>query len=363
VTDRRILAVLTVRDEGAFLIDWLAHHRAAGFTDVLVFSNDCSDGTDAMLDRLQAMGWLTHLRNPGPHRNGPQWAALRQADAHPLVRSADWVIAIDIDEFVNVHAGDRTVGALLDALPAATAIPLTWRLFGNGGIVAFADQPVTQQFTRAAPKRLHWPWRASLFKTLFRNDGTYRRLGVHRPLDPDPARLDGARWFDGSGSELPAIFRRSRIFSDLGRDNHRLAQLNHYALGAMESYIVKVARGRANRDVQPFDMSYWVDRNFVAEEDISIAALEPRVAPLRAELRADRVLGPLHEAAVRWRRARFETLMLDEKMRALFARLMMTPPSRVLPDNATAVLYAYAARAARAAPDAPPATSGAVAPD
>ena len=48
----RALAILGVRNEGAFLLEWLAHHRATGFTDFLVFSNDCEDGTDAMLERL-----------------------------------------------------------------------------------------------------------------------------------------------------------------------------------------------------------------------------------------------------------------------------------------------------------------------
>ena len=72
----RALAVLTVRNEGAFLLEWLAHHRAVGFTDFLVFSNDCDDGTDAILDRLQALGQLTHIRNDGPHEGGVQWAAL-----------------------------------------------------------------------------------------------------------------------------------------------------------------------------------------------------------------------------------------------------------------------------------------------
>lgn len=37
----RTLAILTQRNEGAFLLEWLAHHRAIGFTDFLVFSNDC----------------------------------------------------------------------------------------------------------------------------------------------------------------------------------------------------------------------------------------------------------------------------------------------------------------------------------
>src|SRR5690606_34049445 len=180
-SEPRILAILSVKNEGAFLLDWLAHHRAVGFTDVLALSNDCADGTDRMLDRLAAMGWLTHVRNDGPHRKGPQWTALARADEHPLKAAADWVLVLDIDEFVNVHAGDRTVQALLAALPGATAIPLTWRLFGNCGVRAFEDRPVPEQFLRAAPAVMGWPWRAAMFKTLFLNDGSYGKLGVHRP--------------------------------------------------------------------------------------------------------------------------------------------------------------------------------------
>ena len=121
----RFLAVLTVRNEGAFLLEWLAHHRAAGFTDFLVFSNDCDDGTDNMLDQLQSLGALQHVRNNGPHDGGVQWAALKLADRHPLVKSADWILALDIDEFVNIHTGNHTLTALLSALPDATAITLT----------------------------------------------------------------------------------------------------------------------------------------------------------------------------------------------------------------------------------------------
>jgi hypothetical protein len=338
----RILGILTVRNEGAFLIDWLAHHRACGFTDFLVFSNDCDDGTDAMLDRLADLGWLAHVRNPGPHPEGPQWAALKAADRHPMMQAADWVLFFDIDEYVNIHTGDRTLPALLAALPKATAIPLTWRMFGNCGVVGFEDRPVTQVFTRAAPAVLHWPWRAALFKTLFRNDGTYRKLGVHRPRSPDPARIATARWFDGSGRELADAFRTARIFSDFGRDNYGLVQLNHYALGAMESYLVKCDRGRANREASTFDMGYWVERNFCDAEDASILALEPKVAPIRDALRADPVLAGLQAAAVTWRQARFRNLMAEEPWRALFGRLMMTPPARALPPEAARLIWQHA---------------------
>jgi Glycosyl transferase family 2 len=344
MTDRRILAILTLRNEAAFLIDWLAHHRAIGITDFLVCSNDCDDGTDAILDRLQAMGWLTHLPNPGPHRNGPQWEALKRADSHPLRTAADWIIVLDIDEYVNVHVGDRSIAALLAAMPDATAIPLTWRLFGNAGIARFEDRPVTHVFTRAAPRDMIWPWRASLFKTLFRNDGTYRRLGVHRPRQPDPARLAAARWFDGSGRPLSGPFLTTRLFSVLGQDNHALVQLNHYALGAMDSYVLKCDRGRANRDADAFDLSYWVERNFSTDEDRTILDAAPHASSIAEDLKKDAVLGPLHRAAVRWRHDRFESLMLQEPYRALFGRLMITPPSRPLPPEAARFLIAAAAR-------------------
>ena len=325
-----ILAVLTVRNEGAFLIEWLAHHRAVGFTDFLVFSNDCDDGTDAMLDRLAAMGQLCHIRNPGPHPQGPQWAALKLASAHPLFAATDWAMVLDVDEFVNIHVGGHRIADLLAALPDATAIPLTWRMFGNAGVIPFTDTSIRETFTLAAPAILHWPWRASLFKTLFRADGSYQKLGVHRPRSPDPARLKDQRWFDGSGTPLSPDLHVARVMSPLGTDNFQLAQLNHYALGAMQSYLVKCDRGRANREASAFDMGYWVDRNFSEVQDISILALTPFVQPLIEHCKSDPALLALHQTAVAWRHNRFAALMTQEPWRALFGRLLLTPPSRVL---------------------------------
>jgi hypothetical protein len=333
----KTLAILGVRNEGAFLLEWLAHHRAVGFTDFLVFSNDCTDGTDAMLDRLAAMGWLSHVRNDGPHAEGPQWALLKAADRHPARLAADWVLFCDIDEFVNIHVGDHSLTALLAALPEADAITLTWRMFGNAGVIGYVDQPVTETFTLAAPETLVWPWRAQLFKTLFRNTGMWRKLGVHRPRSPAPDA--SPRWFDGSGRALPEMAQGGRIFSDFTRPNYGLVQLNHYALGAMESYVVKCDRGRANREASGLDMGYWVERNLCAVEDRSLLALDSRA--LRAELQADPVLGPLHRAAVRWRKDRFAALMAEEPWRALYGRLLMTPPSLVLDKERAALLLAH----------------------
>ncbi len=335
----RATAVLTVRNEGAFVIEWLAHHKGIGFTDFLILSNDCDDGTDAMLDRLAAMGEIVHVPNPGPHDGGVQFAAMKLADRHPLVSGADWLMTLDIDEFVNIHAGDHSLAALTAALPEADAITLTWRLFGNCGGTSFEDRPITESFTRAAPEVMVWPWRAFMFKTLYRNTGAYRKLGIHRPRSPVAGKVEGMRWFDGEGRELPPRYQRQGIFSPFGRTNYRLAQVNHYALGAMESYVVKRDRGRAVHGGERLGLDYWTERNWCQVEDTTIRATDPLTAPHRARLMADATLARLHAEAVDWRRARFAELMQEEPNRALFGRLLMSPPARMLgPEEARLIM-------------------------
>jgi hypothetical protein len=327
----RYLAIVTLRNEAAFLLEWLAHHRAVGFTDFLFFSNNCQDGTDNMLDQLQAAGLVTHVRNDGPYdKRGIQFTAMKTADKHPLVKQADWILTLDIDEFVNIHTGDGTLVSLLKALPQADAVTLTWRLFGNADQVRYQDQPVTEQFTRCAPEVIHWPWRAAMFKTLYRNTGTYRKTGVHRPRNADTSRLADFRWFDCEGRELGPEFKTQKLFSAYGRPNFKLAQLNHYALGAMESYVVKADRGRVNHSDLPLGMDYWVERNFNTATDSSITRYKLDTSENLDGMKSDHGLTKLHDDAVEWRHNRFRQLMKDDTSRSLFSRLMMTPPSRLI---------------------------------
>ncbi len=342
----RFLCILTVRNEAPFLLEWIAHHRAVGFTDFLVFSNDCQDGTDTMLDRLQDLGQLRHIRNDGPYdQRGIQFTALKTAEKEDVVKTADWILPLDVDEFVNIHAGDGTLSDLLGALPDATAITLTWRLFGNAGHVAYQDLPILDSFTKCAPEIMHWPWRSVMFKTLYRNDGTYKKVGVHRPRSPDKARLPQSRWYDGQGRKLPAAFKTKRVFSDYGRPNYKLVQLNHYPLGAMESFVLKSDRGRAVHSDDVLGMDYWTERNFNTHSDTSISRMKPSSAPHLDRLKADPQLSDLHDRAVAWRKSRFETLMLQAPMRALFGRLQITPPSLPMSREQADRMIAFGLRA------------------
>lgn len=330
----RSLIVTTQKNEGAFLLEWLAHHKAVGFDDILVLSNDCDDGNDAMLDRLQDMGELTHVRNDGPYDDrGIQFTALKVAEKHPLVQDADWIISMDIDEFVNIHVGDHTLSSLYAALPDVDAIAITWRLFGNNGIIDYRDRFITEQFPRCAPKIMHWPWRAFMIKTLYRNTGAYKKLGVHRPRSPVAELAAATKWVDGSGAVLPESFKTKQLFADYTTDTYQLVQMNHYPLGAMQSFVLKAIRGRSGHSYQPLNMDYWCDRNFCSDEDKSILSLNTQTRDRYDAYRADPTLNDLHQAAVAWRHATLETALQDEENRALLGRLMMTLPSQVIPPR------------------------------
>ena len=99
--------------------------------------------------------------------------------------------------------------------------------------------------------------RAFMIKTLYRNNGIYGKLGVHRKTARSD-RVKDAQWFSGSGEVLPSAFKTKQLFSDYTQDNYKLAQINHYALGAMQSFILKAMRGRSGSSYQGLNMDIGV---------------------------------------------------------------------------------------------------------
>ena len=105
--------VTMAKDEGPYVLEWVAHHHVLGFTDILAYTNDCTDGTDEMFDALAACGLCTRLDNPKWREKPPQSRALNWAEKNPLVTGADWLLVMDLDEFVTVKVGDYRIDSLI----------------------------------------------------------------------------------------------------------------------------------------------------------------------------------------------------------------------------------------------------------
>ena len=317
------LVITTMRDEAPFVLEWIAYHRLIGFTDFLVFSNDCTDGTDALLDRLQALGVVTHVPNPRQGHKAVQWQALSRANDHPMLRRANWATVADVDEFLVIHQGEGRLDDLFAAVPQAQGFCVPWRMFGSSGQVAFRPDPVIGQFLRGAPDRMLWPLRATQFKTLFRVTDAVHKLGVHRPRGQDLVQ----GWVDGNGAPIQGDPRSFLITSHA---KYGLAQINHYALGSAESFLVKAARGRPNRSGLAIDLGYWVERNLNAVEDRRILRHLDGVRVGMDALLADPEIARLHQAGIDARRARIAELLRDHDTFVFFSQLVQSPDTPVL---------------------------------
>lgn len=301
--------VTVMKNEGPFILDWIAHNRAIGVTNFLVYTNDCSDETEHLLDLLSDAG-VTRRDNPYSKAGGvPQQAAFRAANSEPLVQNARWLLTLDVDEYLNIHVGDGTLHDLIAAVPEADAISIPWRLFGNGGVHEFSDTPVVEQFSKCAalysPKPLH----AWAFKTLYRNNGLFQRLGIHRPKGLDFSKAQGAVWVNGSGDPMPPNIWRRMWRMKTSTWGYDLAQINHYAVRSAESFLVKRDRGRVNHTKREQGTNYWFRMNHNLEKDQSIRRLDQRVQAEKAALMALPGVKEIHDRCVMWHREKIKGLL------------------------------------------------------
>ncbi|MEX0340789.1 MAG: glycosyltransferase family 2 protein [Arenibacterium sp.] len=327
--DLRITAITCIKNEGPFLLEWIAFNRLIGVTDFLFYSNDCSDASDALLDALAAAGVVSHLPNPAKGRHY-QMEALKHARRQEIVRKADWVWIADVDEFLNIHVGDHTIPALIDACGNPQAISITFQFMANNGVETFVDEPVITQFLHSHNPDL-WCAESSIeVKSLVRSDFPTSYYGAHRPFhNIDIPKERRPVWTDGSGRKVARLFlnrenkRRIRAYPAKGARTY--ATLNHYALRSLESYLVKNDRGDVNREHRAFDDSYWRERNDPAYFDDSILRYRARLHKEIEALKALPEVGDLHDRAVRLHRQRAEELLQREEYQQMREQLRAAP--------------------------------------
>jgi hypothetical protein len=274
-----------------------------------VFTNDCTDGTDALLDRLDAMGELTHLPNPASLL-GQEWlqpTALKYAQQMPLFRRAEFFLSSDVDEFVNIHTKDGTIGSLLAQLPEFDVLSMCELNHGSNNIRTFTPGWVTEQFPRHGTLTPGKRKARVGVKSLTRLSGRIRQIRNHRPDLNSPAK--DVIWLDGSGRQMTDLADDPELNGVDCRERRDLVTLEHYPLRSLDSYLVKIFRGDvviANKKVSE---RYWRMRNL---DELHAHDLGPGIARARAvhaRFEADNRLMDLHRACCDAHAARIDELL------------------------------------------------------
>lgn len=311
------LLVTTVKNEGPNILEWVAHHRLCGFDRIQVYQNDSTDTTIQTLRTLERIGAI-EFHNNRHNKGAHQMRAYRRASRSEAFRNSTWCMTLDGDEFLNVKTGDRTVDALTGTCPAdATTILVHWRVFGSNGHRELSGDLVTERFTRAEPSALVRDM-LTPFKSIFRTDA-YRRAGIHLPRDPKPVPQLTC---NGSGLAESEFHRKNWRAKDPGERQH--AQVNHYMLRDLPSFLLKHARGSANAPHRDVGLSYWQKHDHNEEEDLTLAsrALEIWAEMKRLDELADGKLLQMRNRAQRQWRLELGSLLKDENVAALRDRIL-----------------------------------------
>jgi len=283
------LVATAMRNEGPFILEWVAWQKMLGFQDILVLFNDCTDHSPQLLRLLARAGVLTVHKHTPPDGVLPQIAAFRALRKHPLVARTDWLLICDVDEFLVIHQGD---GQLCDLLPAGApdfaGMCVNWLIFGDSGVEDWQDGFVRHRFTHAAREKAR---QNNCVKSFIYHPMRFGRFGSHMPRD----WLGGGTWNTGANQW---VLSDSTPFHDFDPDQnhmngtparlitHKVAQLNHYIIQSDEQYAFKAGLVRAGGGHDRYKGDFFERFNHNTVKDHSAMTHEAAFAAEYAKLTA-----------------------------------------------------------------------------
>lgn len=264
------------KNEGPFLLEWVAYHRVIGFSRIVVVSNDCDDGSDLLLDRLAEAGVVTHIRQEVPKGTAPQANAERLARDAGVFRNGDWVMWLDADEFLLPSPPHRSLGDMIAAMGEAAALMVAWRFFGDNHHQHWPGRHVSPDFTLAARRRRG---QNAQVKTLFRYGPEIARLDIHRPVLAEGITPEAFPVITSAGNPVDARFYEpgTRPFNRLvgERRPYILGQVAHFSIRTPDMYARKARRGDgyyADPQAVPRTDALYAKRNFNDVPETGLAA-------------------------------------------------------------------------------------------
>lgn len=331
--NQEFVIVTAMKNEGPYILEWVAHHLAIGFGHFIVVTNDCADGTDEILLALQRQGLVTHVINPrvlSVEVGKWQIAALKIAQYYPAYRRAKWILHSDVDEFVHLEAPLTQVSDLVERLAPVDAISLTSTPYSGDNRVEMRDEPVCDQFTMMS--RIPSQDEFTAIKTLYRNALPWSPRRNHRPIMRDFSAL-GLVWKDGSGNQLPPSFTDTdrKVIASGGTTDH--ARLNHYAIRSIESFLVKIDRGDVMDAARLENRFIDYYRGYDTSGMAAPAPLGPAARSVLDGFLKDPELARLHRRSFDWHRAKADEIVATGDGFTTARAIGLCDPERVNPTE------------------------------
>ena len=249
------------RNEGPYLLEWIAYYRVLGFGQITIYDNSSNDASGRMLEALSAAGIINAVL--WKDRPRKQAKAYEHAGRR-LRRFVEWCLFIDMDEFLVLDPS-LTLDDLVPKDPDIASVLICWRVFGSAGKRNRETGLTIERFTKAGQRD------SQVVKSLVRLRDL-QQMTVHVPRGLTMADVDGR----------PARVANSNALLDPTSGRIRL---NHYVNRSWEEFECKRARGRGSEPGQFFRKSKFDESDAGEIELTDILRWAPAVRAEVARLR------------------------------------------------------------------------------
>lgn len=279
---KKVCLLSTVRNEGIYLLEWIAYHRNIGVEHFFIYSNDNDDQSDVLLKALHHEGIITYIDNKVSLGDSAQLKAYGHAlNILPDILDYEWSFILDGDEFITLSPMFDRVQDYLKGMERwdADAIALNWQFISsevnqNG----FSDLtiPLTQRNrVIVSHGRVGEGWR--LVKTVCRPHSVLQS----RPHNPLAWHGDSFTYRLANGGlheyrNPPPGIGRDPAFSDHGYFDK--IYVSHYYFKSIVEWVWKYARNSGLDGAISFGVEryadYWANSYITQLEDTSTAVNE-----------------------------------------------------------------------------------------
>ncbi len=141
------------KNEGYYLIDWVAWHKAIGIEKFIIVSNDCNDYSNELLDALSQELNLISSDVSEEALNGRSVGerTTEKSDALMKFHSGYYTFNIDIDEFISFR-GHNAISLTIDDRDQTTSYLIPWMNCISDDFLNKIDKPQYEFNNRAITK-------------------------------------------------------------------------------------------------------------------------------------------------------------------------------------------------------------------
>ncbi|QHI95145.1 glycosyltransferase family 92 protein [Aristophania vespae] len=259
---RKICILTTQRNEGIYLLEWIAYHRALGIEHFFIYSNNNADKSDLILEELSKKGIITWIKNEVDEKTSPQFKAYGHAfTTLPDILNFEWCFVLDGDEFVTLDPElFPTITDYLNLIERkeTDAVAINWRFIASSlNVDGLSDlaQPLTDRNQRIVSSgAIGEGWR--LVKSLCRPNKTLHSR-PHHPVWYKSASYN-FRLSNGEQHEFlqpPPGFPRDPAFAD--HCFFDKIYISHFYFKSMAEWTWKHARNSGADPTKKMDSSRY----------------------------------------------------------------------------------------------------------